>query len=637
LAHLIRGVVAALVVAGIAAGFLRQRQVPVYPAAPSSPATLPLVDREDRARQQARWFVHMRWIAAGVTLALILIAVPITGILPSATLLPLILWWGLLVAANAFFRSWLRRGPNPERQIVVQALVDLVVLTGLLNASGGIENPLYVAYLFHVIIAGILLPRWKVLLITAAAITLFALLAFGEFFHLFPHYTNILFPHHNHPTQEVAPTSHDHAAPDPPPRSLDHAAEGAPHASHDPVFVAGRVVPFLAVLLLTAYLTTLVADRLRQSERQLERTARTAMLEHQRLESVVDAARVGMILLGEDQSVRWYSRRAAEWLDWNRHLEGQPCPLAGADGGCRSCLVARTFETGQPQEAERDATSSGGGLRYFRHTTSPVHDEEGRVIQVVELIEDITARKALEAEAVHAGKLSVLGRMAAGIAHEIGNPLSSLTTRLSLLERRPEPGFVQESMQVLRGQIDRIRRIVQGVSHFARLRREGWSAWELNALVEEAIGLLELDRRARGVTFVRRLPDSSPRVKGVRDQMSQVVLNLLLNAVEAMPEGGTVTVETLQQDREVCLVVADTGCGFDENVRAHLFEPFFTTKHQGTGLGLSISYSLVHAHGGRIEVEGTVGRGARFTVCLPPAEQPDQADSLRLGGQALQA
>jgi signal transduction histidine kinase len=358
---------------------------------------------------------------------------------------------------------------------------------------------------------------------------------------------------------------------------------------------------------------------------ELERTARAALLEYRRLESVVDAAGVGILLRGPDQAIRWASRRGTQWQEHDTHDPDEPCPFGGVASGCRVCLVARTFATQQSQEAERRLKSDDGGLRYLRCATSPVRDRDGNVVQVVELVEDITARKALETQALHAGKLSVLGRMAAGVAHEIGNPLSSLTARLELMERRDDPSFARESLTVLRGQIARISRIVHGISHFARPRHQEWERWEINGVVGEALELLRVDRRARRIEFRERLAVPSPRVRGVRDQIVQVCLNLLLNAVEASPDGAVVEIETVQRDSDVVLAVEDQGNGVTPEVRAHLFEPFFTTKPEGTGLGLSISYAMVHAHNGRIEVSSDPGKGARFAVHLPAAETDQPA------------
>ncbi len=607
--HILRGLVSSLLLAGVVAWYLRSKNVPVFPSEPGEETTASLPDAEGRARQHARWFVHARWVAIGVILGLILIGEPVLRLLPDSGLASLLTWWALLGAANLWFQRSVGRVRSPERHIMVQAIADLLVLTGLLNASGGLENPLYVAYTFHVIIAAIVLPKRKSLAITAVAVSLFLTLVVGEATHVLPHYTNRLFPH-------TRMTDLDHGR-------LVRDENGEPlHAAHDPIFVAGEAGSFVFVLLLAAWLTMLVTDRLRQSEDRLERTARSAVLERKRLESVVHAARVGMILLDADLTIRWYSQLVSEWLHWDDSMIGRRCPLYDQDqpeGGERGPAV-RVLESGRPAETERTLPAPDGSVRHFRHVASPVRDGTGRVAQVVELVEDVTARRALETEALHAGKMSVLGRMAAGIAHEVGNPLSSMAARMRLMEQSDDREFLKKSLALLQGQVERIGRIVHGVSEFARMPQQEWMTWEVNAAVEEAIGVAELDPRMNEIVFHRALAKPSPRVRGVRDQVVQVVLNLLLNAGEAMSGRGTIVLETSFRQGDAAIVVQDFGVGMDENVRGRLFEPFFTTKREGTGLGLPISYTLIHAHGGRLDVESEPGRGSRFTVLLPAAE-----------------
>jgi signal transduction histidine kinase len=612
--HILRGVVSSLLLAGVVAWYLQRKSVPVFPPESALEAPAGLSDIEDRARQHARWFVHARWLAAGAILGLVLIGGPATRLVSGTTLSLLLVWWGVLVATNLWFRLSIRRSRSPEGHIMIQAVSDLVILTGLLNASGGIENPLYVAYVFHVIIAAIVLPRRKSLAITVVAASLFLGLVVGEATHVLPHYTNRLFPH-----TRAAKAGHaldaGHEAGEP-----AHQAGEPAHAAHDPVFVAGEAGSFLFVLLLAAWLTLMVTDRLRQSEDRLQRTARSAVLERKRLESVVHAARVGMILLDADLTVRWFSPLASEWLHWDDSVLGRRCPLYEGSGGHEPGPAIRVLHDGRPAETERSLASSDGSLRYLRHVASPVHDGNGRVAQVVELVEDVTVRRALETEALHADKMSVLGRMAAGIAHEIGNPLSSMATRLRLMEQSDDRGFLEASLALLQSQVGRIGRIVHGVSEFARMPRQEWATWDVNSAVEEAISVAELDSRTRGIAFHREQARPSPRIRGVRDQVVQVVLNLLLNAAEAMSGRGTIVVATSTERGEAIIRVQDSGAGMDEKVRARLFEPFFTTKREGTGLGLSISYTLIHAHGGRIEVQSEPDRGSCFTVRLPAAE-----------------
>jgi PAS domain S-box-containing protein len=615
LLNLAQGLLTVLTFLSFLTWYLVRRSSAMFEKEDARSAQYGVLDRQERLRQHLHWFVTMRWLAAGIALALAFVAVVLTEILPRETLLPLLGWCGALIIANIVFDRWRRKGLHLERQIVAQATVDLVILTGLLNGSGGVENPLYIVYLFHVIIPGILLPRKKAIGLTAVACGLFSLLALGEYFQLLPHYTNTLFPHEG-ALQSAGTHSRDSIAS----ADIVPGSDHVDHASLHPVFVAGRTVPFVIVLALTSYFTILVAERLRRSERDLEEVAQTAVLEHKKLQGVIHAAGVGIMLVAPDVTIRWFSHRAGDWFGWTTGVLGRRCPLDGASGGCGECIVSRTAEVEQPLESERTVVSEGGALRHFRHATSPIRDDNGRVVQVVELVEEITTRKALEAKATHAGKLSVLGRMAAGIAHEIGNPLSSLSTRLTLMEQRNDPDFSRNSLGVLQGQIDRIGRIVRGVSQFSRTGSPAWSICDPNTIMEEALGIIQLDRRAKRIEICRHLTNPIPKIRGVKDQISQVFLNLLLNAMESMPNGGVLTVTSVEQDGMVKMAVTDTGSGMDGTTLAHLFEPFFTTKKEGTGLGLSISYSLVQAHGGYIEARSRPGQGSHLEVFLPLAE-----------------
>ena len=592
LLHIVRGITASLLLATFVASYLIRHPSLLHRF---DEARGTFVSRAEWNREHLRWFIQMRWVAAGVAIGLIAIAVPITGVLSSEHLPQLLICWAALIAANLVFTRTLER--DFERQVIAQTVVDLVILTAFLNASGGIENPLSIAYLFHVIIAGILLPRRKALGIAIFGAAIFTALVLGEYFKLLPHATILLFPHGH-----TMVGGHLHIQ----------------HAAHDVMFVAGRLLSFIAVMFLTSYFTTLVTERLRQSETDLEASALRAMLERRRLEGVIDSAGLGILIVGSGGAIDWMNERVTMWLGWSERLIGELCPHEHREGsGCVACVAEETLRGGDKNESEIVLSGGTRGTHFLRAVASPVCDTEGNVVQAVVVVEDVTSRKALEAEALHAGRLSVLGQLAAGIAHEIGNPLSSLHARLQLMKRRAEPEFQRESLDVLQTQIDRIGRIVRNVSHLAHNRTEGWMSIDVNAVVSEAVSLVRLDTRAGAISFHERLQESLPPVYGVRDQLLQVCINLLLNAVEAMPNGGTLEAVTLAEGRRVKIGVTDSGLGIDDAVRRRLFEPFFTTKPRGTGLGLSICYSLVHAHGGTIEVSSEPGKGSRFIIDLP--------------------
>jgi signal transduction histidine kinase/ActR/RegA family two-component response regulator len=234
-------------------------------------------------------------------------------------------------------------------------------------------------------------------------------------------------------------------------------------------------------------------------------------------------------------------------------------------------------------------------------------------------------------------KLSSLGQLAAGIAHEINNPLFVITGNLELASSLV-PQKARTLLDKALKAAERIRRIVFDmrqfylpVSHAARV-----APVDINTLVASSVQIVSLQPAFRTVSFVKDLGDGLTPVVGDDNQLLQVLTQLLLNAAQAMPKGGIITVRTREQDGRVVLTVADTGVGIPRENLARVFDPFFTTKQDwmGTGLGLSVSYTIVKNHGGAIELDSEEGRGSTFTVRLPVAPRPEPARSVEPGGPA---
>jgi signal transduction histidine kinase len=220
-------------------------------------------------------------------------------------------------------------------------------------------------------------------------------------------------------------------------------------------------------------------------------------------------------------------------------------------------------------------------------------------------------------------KMVSAGQMAAGVAHEIANPLASMDGLLQLAQRRPEK-MRPEMVTTLREQITRISHIVRRMTTFAHPGDGEWQTGSLNQVVEKAWEVIQFDPRLKGVTVERNLDANLPNSKMMPEALGQVVINLIVNALDAM-EGmpaPRLMLRTEHEDGLCKLVVADNGPGIEEKYLKRIFEPFFTTKPigKGTGLGLSISYSLVKQHEGEISVESRLGEGARFLVSLPAVE-----------------
>ena len=218
-------------------------------------------------------------------------------------------------------------------------------------------------------------------------------------------------------------------------------------------------------------------------------------------------------------------------------------------------------------------------------------------------------------------RLADLGQMASHVAHEVRNNLVPVTLYLSLLRRRvsDDPGSLDVLLKIEAG-FAALNVTVNDLLHFTSERDPQWQSFPLGKLVEEVYGTLVPQLSAQSIR-TRNQVDGRLCVTADRDMLRRAVLNLVLNAVDAMPEGGTLTVSASGSRKGVNLTVSDTGQGLSEEARRRAFEPFFTTKRGGTGLGLAIVYRIAEVHGGRISVANARGGGAAFTLTIPPQAQ----------------
>jgi two-component system NtrC family sensor kinase len=217
-------------------------------------------------------------------------------------------------------------------------------------------------------------------------------------------------------------------------------------------------------------------------------------------------------------------------------------------------------------------------------------------------------------------KLASIGRLAAGIAHEINNPLTGVLTFAHLIrDRQPEQSQDREDVELIIHETQRAAEVVQGLLDFARERPVSKRELDVNAVIQRMVRLVENQKEMRRVHIEQSYDEDLPTILGDANQLQQVLLNLFLNAAAAMPDGGILQVSTRREDADVVVDVADSGCGILPEHLDKIFDPFFTTKPvgQGTGLGLSVSYGIIEQHGGSIEVESQPDNGSCFTIRLP--------------------
>ena len=237
------------------------------------------------------------------------------------------------------------------------------------------------------------------------------------------------------------------------------------------------------------------------------------------------------------------------------------------------------------------------------------------------LVEDITQRIGLERVARQSEKLAALGTLAAGLAHELNNPIGIITSRAELMlleaESKPLPGDLGEDLRVIHRHAQRVARIAQGLLSFSRHSSGEQGRVDLNQVVDETLLLVEKTIVRDGVALRRALAPGLPPIWGDANALQQVVMNLVTNARDAVKDGGEISVETSATTEPaggVRLVVRDTGPGIPPEVLPKIFDPFFTTKAEGTGLGLSISYGIVRDHEGTVDVQSRPGEGTTFVL-----------------------
>ena len=233
---------------------------------------------------------------------------------------------------------------------------------------------------------------------------------------------------------------------------------------------------------------------------------------------------------------------------------------------------------------------------------------------------DIAELQRLNEQLIRTEKLAAMGTLAAGVAHEVNNPLASISSLVQMMRSQeghsPETG---EKLNLISEQIERIKQVTKDMTDFARTRPAARSEVKVNEIVRTALRLAAFDKAFQRLDVTTKLAADLRIVFADEDQLQQVILNLLLNACDAMPDGGSLLLRTSNNNDSISIEIADSGAGIPTKDQPLIFDPFFTTKPpgQGTGLGLAVCYGIVTAHGGKIEIAANEPSGSRFTVILP--------------------
>ena len=393
----------------------------------------------------------------------------------------------------------------------------------------------------------------------------------------------------------------------------------------------------LGALLVLAMLTTWVF----RLNRELERAKLTLETQHDLiLDSVADGI-FGVDLAGRATFVNRAMERISGWpaadlIGRNQHEVLHHTRADGSPHPPEECPVYATFRDDRALYVAEDIFwRKDGSSILVEYSSTPIRDPKGTIVGSVVVFRDITERKQAEEaarqhqlELAHVGRLSTMGEMASGIAHELNQPLTAIAANSHACIRMLESGTAQREqcadiMERIAAQAERAGEIIRQIRGFVRKEEPERRPTDINALIREVSLLFEPDARRAGVAVQMRLQEPLPEVLVQPIQIEQVILNLVRNAIEAMldtPPGGRVlTVATQPSATGAALEVSvrDTGPGLDEGLMRKIFNPFVTTKPQGVGLGLSISLGIIEAHDGHLHVDSAPGQGAVFRFTLP--------------------
>ena len=396
---------------------------------------------------------------------------------------------------------------------------------------------------------------------------------------------------------------------------------------------ADSVERFLEALaaLLAAFVAN--SERSRRLESDLQIRMREVQEQKRFTETVLDLLPLGLYVIDHDYRI----------TVWNRKRE------TGMQGVSRDEAIGRTifeilhrqpedvvrrefdevFATGKTQQFQTESSASGA-LRTYRLSKIPIRDQTGTVTHIITIGEDITDWVEAREAVAQNEKLAAIGRLAAGIMHEINNPLATIAAcaETMALETKTDAGSpegVPEYLKIIESEVQRCKRIIDGLLDFSRPRAQERQSLQVNTVVERALFLLKHHARFKQLTVQADLGTGLANVHASSEQLIQVMIALLMNAADAMPQYGRVLIRTRAAPHgagHVVIEVQDEGSGMTRNEVSRIFEPFYTTKEpgRGTGLGLAICHGIVADHGGRIEVSSEPGKGTRFTILLPMEE-----------------
>ena len=294
------------------------------------------------------------------------------------------------------------------------------------------------------------------------------------------------------------------------------------------------------------------------------------------------------------------------------------------EGICDNCPAQKTFENGQPNYVAKICAGPDRDRVVLDISTFPIKDNDGKVVQVIEYIKNVTSKIKLEDQLLYQERLAGIGELAAGIAHEIRNPLGSITASSQFcLSKYKLSGLVRKHLKIILRNSENANKIIKDLLDFAKPREISFKVCNIGKVINDACNLVKVRCLRQHVRLTLRYSRRLPRILLDEKRLEEAFLNFILNALDAMSNGGRLVINanTDLQNNEIVVSFLDTGEGITSENLNKLFTPFFSTKENGIGLGLCLAHQVVSYHKGRINIESKVGQGTEVMVRLPFSER----------------
>ena len=537
--------------------------------------------------ERMHWLILLRWIAVSGLLITTYIFSSIFNVVEQVFPLYIIgVIVGLTNAGFFFYSSALQVKTFSSLQLHagIQIMTDHFFLICLIYFAGGIENPFIFYFLFHAIIGGILLEKKYSYLQAAFATSLFALMLLLEYYVIIPHQ----------------------------PLKFFSAFEVGEVLWHSEVYILCVFFALASTIFISVYFVTSIMDRLRKSRDDV-------LFE---IKSTLENLDEGVIFIDPNDKVTMCNRgiekawkvKREEIL--NKSVKDGQIPYVGGVAANITESFRKGIETSQHQEIKVD-----DGFIY--NTYSAVFDQNGKYWGTVLTSHDITERKELEHQLLHSERLATIGEMSAKVAHEIRNPLSSISLNTELLydeisndngERKSD---AENLIQSILNEVDTLTKISDEYLQFARFPKLETRPASINEVLIELTKFFNKEIVQRCISLKENYASDLPQILLDTKQIKQAFLNILKNSFESMPEGGELSITTRLKDENVEVIINDTGSGINRSDIRRVFDPFYSTKVKGTGLGLALTMKTVEGHGGDINCESTIAKGTTMIISFP--------------------